>query len=80
MTQPQDYSLDSPEKVVSQKAVENSVPHLLKPQVIPSEICSFKQTQNMPEKEPFSFDSAIVNLQSKLHQVQMENVVLSDLR
>ncbi|XP_024909116.1 coiled-coil domain-containing protein 158 isoform X1 [Cynoglossus semilaevis] len=51
LTQPQDYSLDSPEK-----------------------------TQNMPEKEPFSFDSAIVNLQSKLHQVQMENVVLSDLR
>ncbi|XP_024909117.1 coiled-coil domain-containing protein 158 isoform X2 [Cynoglossus semilaevis] len=49
LTQPQDYSLDSPEKVVSQKAVENSVPHLLKPQ-------------------------------SKLHQVQMENVVLSDLR
>ncbi|XP_071339688.1 coiled-coil domain-containing protein 158-like isoform X2 [Trachinotus anak] len=38
------------------------------------------KTQDQPEQETFSFDKAIVHLQTKLHKVQMEKDVLSDLR
>lgn len=38
------------------------------------------QTHDQTEQETFSFDKAIVNLQTKLHEVQMEKDVLSELR
>ncbi|XP_044051326.1 coiled-coil domain-containing protein 158-like isoform X2 [Siniperca chuatsi] len=38
------------------------------------------KSHDQPEQEPFSVDKAIVNLQTKLHKVQMEKDVLSDLR
>ncbi|XP_029294927.1 LOW QUALITY PROTEIN: coiled-coil domain-containing protein 158-like [Cottoperca gobio] len=38
------------------------------------------KTLDQPEQETFSFDKAIVNLQTKLHTVQKEKDVLSDLR
>lgn len=38
------------------------------------------QTCDQHEQKTFSFDKAIMNLQTKLQKVQMEKDVLSDLR
>ncbi|XP_030273607.1 coiled-coil domain-containing protein 158-like isoform X3 [Sparus aurata] len=38
------------------------------------------KTHNQPEQEPISSDKTIMNLQTKLHKVQMEKAVVSDLR
>ncbi|KAG7221301.1 hypothetical protein INR49_017368 [Caranx melampygus] len=38
------------------------------------------QTEDQHEQEKFTFDKAITDLQTKLHKVQMEKDVLSDLR
>ncbi|XP_036954412.1 coiled-coil domain-containing protein 158-like isoform X1 [Acanthopagrus latus] len=38
------------------------------------------KTHDQPEQEPINSDKTIMNLQSKLHEVQMEKDVVSDLR
>lgn len=37
-------------------------------------------TEDQHEQDNFTFDKAITDLQTKLHKVQMEKDVLSDLR
>lgn len=41
---------------------------------------TFFKTHDQPEEETFSSQRAIMNLQSKFHELQMERDVLSDLR
>ncbi|XP_049433759.1 coiled-coil domain-containing protein 158-like isoform X2 [Epinephelus fuscoguttatus] len=86
MTQPLVCDLDSVDQGVAQR--ENSSPGR---EVFESTVddclqqlsdlqLNKSQTHDQPEQEPFSFDKAIINLQTKLQKVQKEKDALSDLR
>ncbi|XP_028434968.1 coiled-coil domain-containing protein 158 [Perca flavescens] len=64
--------ISSPGKEVFENAIEDCLQQLSDLQL--------NKTHNQPEQEPFSFDKAIVNLQTKLHKVQKEKDDLSNLR
>ncbi|XP_035846676.1 coiled-coil domain-containing protein 158-like isoform X10 [Sander lucioperca] len=64
--------ISSPGKKVFENAVEDCLQQLSDLQL--------HKTHDQPEQEPFSFDKAIVNLQTKLHKVQKEKDDLSNLR
>ncbi|KAF1389470.1 hypothetical protein PFLUV_G00073750 [Perca fluviatilis] len=64
--------ISSPGKEVFENAIEDCLQQLSDLQL--------NKTHNQPEQEPFSFDKAIVNLQTKLHKVQKEKDNLSNLR
>ncbi|XP_078107394.1 uncharacterized protein LOC144518527 isoform X3 [Sander vitreus] len=64
--------ISSPGKEVFENAVEDCLQQLSDLQL--------NKTHDQPEQEPFSFDKAIVNLQTKLHKVQKEKDDLSNLR
>uniref|UniRef100_A0A4W6EGD4 Coiled-coil domain containing 158 n=1 Tax=Lates calcarifer TaxID=8187 RepID=A0A4W6EGD4_LATCA len=62
----------SPRKEVLENALDDCLQQLSDLQL--------SKTHDQREQETFSFDKAIVNLQTKLQKVQMEKDVLSDLR
>uniref|UniRef100_A0A3B4VMZ4 Coiled-coil domain containing 158 n=1 Tax=Seriola dumerili TaxID=41447 RepID=A0A3B4VMZ4_SERDU len=64
--------ISSPEKEVLENAIDDCLQQLSDLQL--------SKTQDQHEQETFNFDKAIMNLQTKLHKVQMEKDVLSDLR
>ncbi|XP_040899244.1 coiled-coil domain-containing protein 158-like isoform X2 [Toxotes jaculatrix] len=64
--------IGSPGKEVLENAIDNCLQTL-------SDF-HLSKTLDHPEQDTFSFDKAIVNLQTKLHKVQMEKDALSDLR
>uniref|UniRef100_UPI0037E76C2B coiled-coil domain-containing protein 158-like n=1 Tax=Semicossyphus pulcher TaxID=241346 RepID=UPI0037E76C2B len=64
--------IDSPEEEVFENVIDNCLQRLSDLQL--------NKTQDQPEQEAFSVDKAIDTLQTKLHEVQMERDVLSDLR
>ncbi|XP_070761054.1 coiled-coil domain-containing protein 158-like [Enoplosus armatus] len=64
--------VSSPGKEVLENAIDDCLQQLSDLQL--------NKSHNQPEQETFSVDKAIMNLQTKLHKVQMEKGVLSDLR
>ncbi|XP_045889785.1 coiled-coil domain-containing protein 158-like isoform X4 [Micropterus dolomieu] len=64
--------ITSPGKEVLESAIDDCLHQLSDLQL--------NKSHDQPEQETFSVDKAIVNLQNKLHGVQMEKDVLSDLR
>ncbi|XP_040010721.1 coiled-coil domain-containing protein 158-like isoform X2 [Xiphias gladius] len=64
--------ISSPGKEVLEYAIDDCLQQLSDLQL--------SKTLDQPEQETFTFDKAIVDLQTKLHKVQMEKDVLSDLR
>nr|XP_043882591.1 coiled-coil domain-containing protein 158-like isoform X2 [Solea senegalensis] len=79
--QPQDCGLDLSKKNVFQR--QTSAPRKDELDNAIDDCCQHLpdlQTHDQPEQETISLDKAIENLQTKLHQVQMDKVVMSDLR
>ncbi|XP_042344859.1 coiled-coil domain-containing protein 158-like isoform X3 [Plectropomus leopardus] len=64
--------ISSPGDEVSENAMDDCLQQLSDLQL--------NKTHDQPEQEIFCFDKAIMNLQTKLHKVQKEKDVLSDLR
>ncbi|XP_049907414.1 coiled-coil domain-containing protein 158-like isoform X7 [Epinephelus moara] len=86
MTQPLVCDLDSVDQGVAQRensspgreVFENTIDDCL--QQLSDLQLNKSQTHDQPEQEPFNFDKAIINLQTKLQKVQKEKDALSDLR
>ncbi|XP_058492347.1 coiled-coil domain-containing protein 158-like isoform X3 [Solea solea] len=79
--QPQDCGLDLSKQDVFQR--QTSTPRKDELDNAIDDCCQHLpdlQTHDQPEQETISLDKAIENLQTKLHQVQMDKVVTSDLR